>query len=461
MAKIAKEIFQKYDIRGIYNKNLNDQDAFHIARAFAKIIKDKGLKTVSVARDGRLSSPALRDAVVKGLSTSGIDVFDLGIGPSPMLYYSVYEQNYDAGIMITASHNPKEYNGLKILMGQNDFNGDGFLKLQKIIEDENYIEGNGKIECIDIKKEYVNRLIKDLSLKNNNLKIAWDCGNAVVGSVIDLLIKKIPGEHHILYKELDGNFPNHHPDPSKKDNLHDLRDFVIDNNFDAGIAFDGDGDRIGIIDEHGNMIFGDMLLALYAEEMAKNNDNVHVITEIKASQSAVEKIENAGGNVTIWKTGHSYIKDKMKETKALLAGELSGHMFFSDMFYGFDDAVYAAVRFLNIISGFDKKLYEWRGEFRKMYNTPELRVECSEKEDKEQIISHVLDYLKEDGKNFLDIDGARVNSDDGWWLLRASGTQDLLSMRVEAFTEEKLEELKKELLYYLEKSGFDITKIVF
>lgn len=470
MHKFHPSILRAYDIRGIYNQTLFDFDAFFIGKALASFLHKNGLKKISVACDGRISSPALKSQLIKALLESGLEVFDVGLGPTPMLYFSVYQLNSDAGIMVTGSHNPKDHNGFKIMLKERPFYGEDIQNLAKITADADFIEGKGSLKKLNITDDYVKRMLSDCVLAQSEsllldeideflptkkLKIAWDAGNGAAGEIMEKLSKRIAAEHILLFEEIDGNFPNHHPDPTVPKNLEDLRKAVLKNSCDFGIAFDGDGDRIGVVDDEGEIIWGDQLLIFYAQEILQKKPGATVIADVKASGVLFDEIAKAGGVPVIWKTGHSLIKAKMKETKALLAGEMSGHIFFADKYFGFDDALYAAIRLINILSKSLKPLSHLRKSLTQTFSTPEIRVDCPE-EEKFQIIENLKKNLEKLRLSFNAIDGVRVNVDEGWWLIRASNTQPVLVARCESNSQENLEKLKADLCQQLQFCGVKI-----
>jgi phosphomannomutase len=457
-------IIRAYDIRGIYNQTLDDRDAFCVGKSFASFLQKNGKKKISVACDGRISSPNLKAQLINGLVESGMEVFDVGVGPTPMLYFSVYHLGLDAGIMVTGSHNPKDHNGFKMMLKERPFFGDDIANLAKIAEKGDFVEAAGSLEGVDIETDYVERILADCVISESEsplvddldnftpkkeLKIAWDAGNGAAGEIMQQLSKRISAEHILLFEEIDGTFPNHHPDPTVPKNLKDLIEAVNDGGCDLGIAFDGDGDRIGVVDDEGEIIWGDQLMVLYAREILNERPGATIIADVKASNVLFDEVNKAGGKALMWKTGHSLIKSKMKETKAVLAGEMSGHIFFADRYYGFDDALYAAIRIINIVQKSPKKLSQLRKELPKTFSTPEIRIECAD-EKKFKIIENLKNNFRGLKKEFNDIDGLRVTSKEGWWLLRASNTQAALVARCEAKSSSDLEILKKDLRSNLE-----------
>jgi len=457
-------ILRAYDIRGVYNETLFDADAFFVGKSFASFLAKNNKKKIAIACDGRASSPALKEQLIKACVESGLDVFDAGLGPTPMLYFSVYHLNCDAGIMVTGSHNPKDHNGFKMMLRDRPFFGDDILGLAKLVEANDFFEGEGSLKNVDVKSDYVERLLFDCILAESKsglldeidafepkkkIKIAWDAGNGAAGEIMTELSKRIAAEHILLFADIDSNFPNHHPDPTVPANLQDLIKTVLSEGCDLGIAFDGDGDRIGIVDNEGEIIWGDQLMVFYSREILKEKAGSTIIADVKASNVLFEEIAKAGGVPVMGKTGHSLIKAKMKETGASLAGEMSGHIFFADKYFGFDDGLYAAMRIINIVAKSDVSLANLRKELPKTCSTPEIRVESSD-EKKFQIIEDLKAHLKKSGVTFNDIDGIRTNSENGWWLLRASNTQPVLVARCEAASAEKLAELKADLRQKLE-----------
>jgi phosphomannomutase len=473
-------ILRAYDIRGLYNKTLFDKDAFFVGKAFASFLHRNKKKKIAVACDGRTSSPALKAQLLQALSESGLEIFDIGLGPTPMLYFAVYHLDCDAGIMVTGSHNPKDHNGFKITLRDRPFYGDDILALDQIARRGDFVEvqlaqGPKNIKERDIKDDYIEKILSDCLIaksKSNlldeidefrlekKLKIAWDAGNGAAGEIITKLTKRIAASHILLFDNIDGTFPNHHPDPTVLENLQDLIKTVRDQNCDLGIAFDGDGDRIGIVDNEGEVIWGDQLMIFYAREILQYHPGATIIADVKASNTLFGEIKKAGGNPLMWKTGHSLIKAKMKETKAVLAGEMSGHIFFADKYFGFDDALYAAIRIINIIYKSAFSLSHLRKLLPRTFSTAEIRIACSES-SKFQIVEDLKVNLRKSGLNFDDIDGIRVTSEIGWWLIRASNTQSVLVARCEATSQENLKQLKENLRKNLEFCQVKIPQELF
>ena len=443
---------REYDIRGIIGETLGEADAYAIGRGFGTRVARLGGRAVAVGYDGRLSSPMLEEALVRGLNDSGIHAVRIGLGPTPMLYYAEAVLDVDGGIQITGSHNPANYNGFKMVLQKGPFFGKDIQDLGTLAANGDWVEGSAGSEHVDIMDRYAARLMQDFDGKA--FRIGWDAGNGAAGPVVDKLVKLLPGEHYTLYTDVDGNFPNHHPDPTEEKNLVDLRALVAEKNLDFGLAFDGDGDRIGAIDGEGRVIWGDQLLAILAEPVLADEPGATIIADVKASQALFDRIAELGGKPLMWKTGHSLVKSKMKETGSPLAGEMSGHIFFKHQYYGFDDALYAAVRLIRAASTLGRSVTELRSAMLNMVNTPELRFQVDESR-KFAVIEEVLARLKDAGATIDATDGARVTTPDGWWLLRASNTQDVLVARAEAKDEQALERLLAQVDEQLALSGLE------
>jgi len=443
---------REYDIRGIVGETLGPDDARAIGRSFATLLRRAGGTRVAVGWDGRDSSPLLADALVAGLTETGVDVVRVGLGPTPMLYYAEAVLEVDGGIQITGSHNPPRYNGFKLVFQHRAFFGADIEELGRLAAagDWETADMAGTVGDFDILDQYVGRL--SAGYQGGAFRVAWDAGNGAAGPAIEKLVKLLPGEHHLLFTDVDPRFPNHHPDPTDENNLAALKAAVRDHGLDFGIAFDGDGDRIGAVDGQGRVVWGDQLLAILAEPVLKALPGATIIADVKASQALYDRIAELGGTPLMWKTGHSLIKSKMKETGAPLAGEMSGHIFFAHDYYGFDDALYAAVRLLGAVRLSGKSLAELKSAMPAMVNTPELRFQVDESR-KFAVVEEVLDRLQADGADVDRTDGARVNTADGWWLLRASNTQDVLVARAEARSEDGLERLLAQIDTQLAHSG--------
>lgn len=580
----APVILREYDIRGTVGKNLHVADAAALGRAFGtKVLRAGGMK-IAVGYDGRTHSPELEAALVDGLKSTGAEVVRIGLGPTPMLYFSTYHLNADAGIMVTGSHNPPDQNGFKMLLakrlpGGGPVYGEAIQGLAKLAAAGDFVTGSGSISTVDISEAYIERLLKDfcpappltptsfptewgekellstardmISCRKNliegvrqicslshsindpdnsvfnllvgvesetdhfplgkerdnwnaeslnrldvemeeyisdikddvlqscneiirlynsegrwvgvrgdssrPLKVVWDNGNGAAGDIVQRLVKRLPGEHILLFPEIDGRFPNHHPDPTVAENLRDLQDAVAKHKADLGVAFDGDADRIGAVDGRGRILAGDQLLAIYAAEVLKTHKGATIIADVKASKTLFDSVAANGGVPLMWKTGHSLIKVKMAETNSPLAGEMSGHIFFADKFYGFDDAVYCAVRLISLVSASGKSLAAWRDTLPDTVNTPELRFEVDESR-KFGIVAEIKARLLAEGANVNDTDGVRVNTPDGWWLLRASNTQAVLVARAESSDAAGLGRLKSQLAAHLQACGVELPE---
>src|SRR5271166_3385565 len=446
---------REYDIRGTVGRTLFEDDAFAIGRCFGSIVARQGGKTVAVGYDGRLSSPQMETALVKGLSASGIEAVRIGRCPTPMLYYASTTLKTDGAVMVTGSHNPPDYNGFKMMLGRKPFFGAEIKALGESARRGDVVaETPGTDRHADVVGEYVARLLADWDGGDRTLKVVWDNGNGAAGEVLQKLVAGLPGEHIVLNAEIDGRFPAHHPDPTVPKNLEQLIERVRAEDADIGVAFDGDADRIGCVDDAGEILFGDQLMVLLGRDVLKSRPGATIIADVKASQVLFDEIARAGGTPLMWKTGHSLIKAKMAESGSPLAGEMSGHVFFADKWYGFDDALYAAVRLLGIVARMDGKLSEVHRALPHVVNTPELRFACDDQR-KFTVIEEVAGRLKKAGAKVADVDGVRVLTDDGWWLLRASNTQPVLVARAEAKEAAGLERLKAALVEQLQASGLE------
>ena len=461
----APGILREYDIRGIIGQSLSEQDAYLLGRSFASFLAKTLHREldihVCVGRDGRLSSPALHEALCHGLQESGVHVHCIGVGPSPMLYFAVRHLDADAGIMVTGSHNPPDYNGFKMTLNPAPVFGKSIQSIGRIAQEQDFITGQGSVIDIDVSEAYIARLLRDYT-NGHTLRIAWDAGNGAAGEIMRRLSEKIPGDHFLLYDEIDGRFPNHHPDPTVDRNLEDLRDLVLREGCDLGVAFDGDGDRIGVVDEHGAVIRCDTLLALYAREVLAAHPGATIIGDVKCSQVLYDEIKRLGGQPVMWKTGHSLIKDKMQEMHALLAGELSGHIFFADHYYGYDDALYCAIRLFNALSEAQGGLSSLTADLPKLYNTPEIRIEVDEARKFDlvrQIVERVENMAQQDGTTISTLDGLRVNTAEGWWLLRASNTQNALVVRIESTSQKGLAALHALVSGHMKKIGYTLSAL--
>jgi phosphomannomutase len=444
---------REYDIRGIVGKTLHPADAFAIGRVFGSVVAGNGGSTVAVGYDGRLSSPDLEPELVRGLMASGIEVLRIGRGPTPMLYFAATTLGTDGGVMVTGSHNPPDYNGFKMMLGKKPFFGQQIQDIGARARAGDVVAaGEGSERAVDVSADYLRRLLSDWDGGDRQLKVVWDNGNGAAGEILRRLVTTLPGEHRVLNGDIDGTFPAHHPDPTVPKNLEQLIAEVRAQGADLGIAFDGDADRIGAVDDQGNILAGDQLLVILARDVLRDHPGATIIADVKASQILFDEVARAGGKPLMWRTGHSLIKAKMAELGAPLAGEMSGHIFFADKWYGFDDALYAAIRLLGIVARMDGKLSAVRNALPHVVNTPELRFDCDDVR-KFAVIEQVAERLRQANADVSDIDGVRVTTQDGWWLLRASNTQAVLVARAEAKTEAGLERLKQELVTQLEASG--------
>jgi phosphomannomutase/phosphoglucomutase len=438
---ISEDIFRAYDIRGIVETALTPEAVRQIGQAFATAALAQNQHTVVIAHDGRLSSPMLAQALSAGLRAGGCDVVDIGMVPTPVLYYATHQLETGTGIMITGSHNPPQYNGLKMLIAGNTLYGDSISALYQLIVDDRLASGAGGYREVDVMADYIERIVSDIKL-DRPLRIAIDCGNGVAGVLATELFTRLGCEVTELFCEVDGTFPNHHPDPTKPENLEDLRKSVAENQLDLGLAFDGDGDRVGVIDDKQKVIWADRQMMLYAEDVLKRKPGALIIFDIKSSTNLARVIQQLGGEPLMWKTGHSFIKAKMKETGAELAGEMSGHIFFKERWYGFDDGLYSAARMLEILSQREASSSAVFAALPDSCNTPELQIQFEEGEHYKfmESFKRNSDFA---GADISTIDGMRVNYAEGWGLVRPSNTTPCLVLRFEANTEAKLEEIQE------------------
>ena len=437
-------ILREYDIRGIVGTTLSAADARAIGRAYALALAEEHGRRLAVGYDGRLTSPELEGALVDGVTSEGMDVVRIGLGPTPMLYYAAATLGVDGGIMVTGSHNPPDHNGFKFVFQGRSFYGAAIQRLGETARRLGVPSGDrGRVEERMIRGDYVARLARDYH-DGRPLMVAWDAGNGATGEVVQELTAQLPGRHILLNETIDGTFPAHHPDPTIPENLVQLQETVARERCDLGIAFDGDGDRIGVVDSRGRILWGDQLMVVLARDVLRRHPGAPIIADVKASQVLFDEIARLGGRPVMAATGHSLIKAKLAELDAPLAGEMSGHIFFGDGYYGFDDAVYVAVRLLDILSRSRDSLVEIRDRLPAVVNTPELRFACAE-ERKFEVVREVRGRLHEAGAEITDIDGVRVRTQDGWWLLRASNTQAVLVARAESSTEAGHARLKREL----------------
>ena len=449
MSQINPQIFREYDIRGVVGKDLTEGIIENIGKAYGTHLRKEGKKRVSLGRDCRLSSPAFAKAMTHGINSTGVDVVDIGMVTTPMIYFSLFNLDVGGGVMITASHNPSEYNGVKLCVGKEALFGEEIQKIRRIADAGDFASGKGGVEIASIMDDYVKLLRENVKIKPG-IRVAIDCGNAMTGIVAPEILKEFGCEVTEFYVTPDGRFPNHHPDPMVEENLKDLINAVQKEKLDLGIGFDGDGDRIGVVDENGNIIWGDMLLTIFARDVLKTIPGAKIIGEVKCSTRLFKDIERLGGIPIMWKAGHSLIKHKMKVDGAVLGGEMSGHIFFGDKFFGYDDAVYAALRLLEIISNTGKSVSELLDGIPTAFTTPEIRVECAD-EIKFQLIEKVKEEFNKEYK-VIDVDGVRIEFPDGWGLIRASNTQPALVLRFEAVTKERLQEIRSLIERKLEQA---------
>ncbi|MDQ2898521.1 MAG: phosphomannomutase/phosphoglucomutase [Acidobacteriota bacterium] len=424
------------------NSELRDDGITELGKAIGTLLQRRSSRKIMLARDCRLSSDRLRNALITGLKSTGCDVMDVGVVPTPLLYYSVFNFKAGGGIMITGSHNPAEYNGFKIVSGSSTIHGEEIRLLREMIDRRDFLEGRGSETIVDVIAPYVEEVSSQFAF-DRRIKVVVDAGNGTGGPAFQRILENLNVDATPLFFDMDGRFPNHHPDPTVPANLDHLVAMVKEKGADLGIAFDGDADRIGAVDENGMVIYGDQLMIVYSREILSRKPGATVIGEVKCSQQLYDDIHDRGGNGIMWKTGHSLIKAKMKETGAELAGEMSGHMFFADRYFGFDDALYAACRLMEIVSKSGKPLSAQLADLAKTVTTPEIRVDCPD-DRKFQVVARVTDHFKRI-YDVLDVDGARINFQRGWGLVRASNTQPVLVLRFEAETRELLNGYRKEV----------------
>ena len=439
---LKQSIFREYDIRGVAEKELLDEDVEALGRGLATYLIRHSGRTVSLGRDCRVSSSRLHAALRRGLLAAGCSVLDVGVVPTPVLYYSAVHFLADGAIMITGSHNPPEYNGFKTVCGTGTLYGEAIQDVYKLIVNNDFEMGEGTVRELDAVTPYVDEVAQQFKFERK-VKVVFDAGNGTAGPVLHRLVKKLNVDAEELLFDMDGTFPNHHPDPTVLENLKTLQKTVVETKADLGIAFDGDSDRIGAVDEQGQVVYGDMLLLIFGREILARKPGSTFIGEVKCSQIMYDRLKQLGGNPIMYKTGHSLIKAKMKEEHAELAGEMSGHMFFADRYYGYDDAIYAACRLLEIVSQSGKPLSNQLLGIPKLVSTPELRLDCPD-ELKFKVIAKVADSVRK-RHQVIDVDGVRVPFREGWGLVRASNTQPVLVMRFEASSAELLQQYQKEI----------------
>lgn len=448
-------IIREYDIRGIVGETLSVEDAFVIGRAFATeaALQCGRQPTIVVGRDGRLSSPEMTEALQQGLMRSGAMLCDIGIGPTPMTYFAAQHLQTDAAIMVTGSHNPPSHNGFKLMLQGKPFYGAAIRALAKRIGQCEFVDQQGSHETSDICADYVAALLQGYQPSKRSIHSVWDAGNGAAGEILQQLARQKTLHHHCLMNEqIDGTFPHHHPDPSLPENLIQLQQMVQQKNADVGLAFDGDADRLGVVDDKARIVSSDHLLLLFAQDVLKQQPGATIIADVKTSQMVFDGIAEAGGTPLMWMTGHSHIKHKMKEVGAAFAGEASGHIFFADRYYGFDDGIYAAIRLVNLLSQSEEPLSAMIDRLPVAYSTPEIRIDVEETR-KFAVIDEIRTRLDAQGIDYLAIDGVRVMNSQGWWLIRASNTQAAIIARAEAASEQQLQPLIKNLAYQLQASG--------
>ena len=437
---INPEVFREYDVRGIVDKDLDFDFVYNLGRSIGTYSIPLGVKTMALGMDCRLSSPDYHEAIRRGINSTGIDIIDVGLCATPLLYFAIRHYNADGGVMITGSHNPPDYNGFKICVGPDTIYGRDIQKLREIMERGKYISGNGVLRIADVSRYYEDYLFGNVKIKEG-LNIVVDGGNGVAGLFALPLFKRLGCNVTDIYCNPDGRFPNHFPDPTILENLSELISLVKEKKADIGIAYDGDADRIGVVTDQGDVLFGDELLLLFSRFILKASPGATIIGEVKCSQKLYDDIERHGGRPIMWKAGHSLIKSKMKEEEAPLAGEMSGHLFFADRYFGYDDAIYASLRLLEIISTTGKRISEILSDVPQTFSTPEIRVDCPD-DVKFSVVGEVKEYFRKDHK-IIDVDGVRIPFGDGWGLVRSSNTQPVLVLRFEASTEERLQAIRK------------------
>jgi len=439
---LRREIFREYDIRGIAGKDLTDETVEMLGLGIGTMMRRQGKEKIAIGRDCRPSSDQFRDALLNGLMATGLSVIDIGVVPTPLLYYSIYRLETEGGVMITGSHNPPEYNGFKICIDHDSVYGAQIQEIGELIEAGDFVREKGAVSSADVLPDYRKLLLERIQVPRR-IRVGMDCGNGTACLVAPDIIAALGCEVTPLFCDMDGSFPNHHPDPTVVENLSDLQSAVRSDGLDLGIAFDGDADRIGAISDTGEVIYGDMLLALYAREILKRKPGATFISEVKCSMNLFNDIKKHGGRAIMWKTGHSLIKAKMKEEQADLAGEMSGHMFFADRYFGYDDAVYAACRLLELLAHSSDSLSQMLSDMPPTFVTPEIRVQCDD-DKKFNVVEKVKSQFRQDYE-VIEVDGARVLFAHGWGLVRASNTQDVLVMRFEADSRQSLDDIRSQV----------------
>ena len=452
--KVNSEIFRAYDIRGIVDEALTEDGIFQIGKAIGSRVLAEGRSSILTARDGRISGPRLLDQFQKGVMSSGCNVVDIGEVPTPLLYFATFKTNISDGVMLTGSHNPKNYNGLKIVINKKSMTSENINKIKLMIEEENFMDGAGQLTSLDVKEDYLKELKEKINI-NSKLKVCLDCGNGVGGVIAPQAFKLLGLNVIELYSEVNGNFPNHHPDPSNPKNLIDLQKKVLETNSDLGIALDGDGDRVGLVDSMGNIIFPDIYMMLLAEDLLRKKSKGSIVYDVKCSTNLEKVIKNFNGTPIMSRTGHSYIKSKIIETNALLGGEMSGHIFFNDDWYGFDDAIYSALRIIEVLLKSKLTSHEVFNSYPKHFSTPEINLKVPE-ENKFKVIDELKTLINSSLYSLIDIDGIRLENENSWGLVRASNTSPNLVLRFEGKTENDLLEIKNYFKEILSKIEIDL-----
>jgi len=437
-------IFREYDVRGVAERDFDAGFAERLGRAYGTLAVERGARVVSVGRDCRLTSDRYAAALAEGLRRTGLRVLDLGVCPTPLLYFSIFHWALDGGIQVTGSHNPCDYNGFKVCLGTRALHGDEIQELRRRVEADTFRTAAGVIEPRAVIPEYVDHVATTVGRLGRPVRVVVDAGNGTAGPIAPALYRRLGAEVHELFTEMDGRFPNHHPDPTVEENLEDLIAAVRHSGAELGIAFDGDADRLGVVDGRGRIIWGDELLVLYARDLLARNPGATIVSEVKCSQRLYDDVEAKGGTAIMWKAGHSLLKAKMQETGALLGGEMSGHMFFKERWFGFDDGIYAGARLLEVLGRTGRTVAQLLGDLPGAHTTPEIRVDCPD-EVKFRVAERVRERLRASGHDCIDVDGVRVRFPHGWGLLRASNTQPVLVLRFEADTPERLAQYRSAL----------------
>ena len=451
MATVNPYIFREYDIRGVVDKDLTDDVVELLGKGLGSYFRKHGANKISVGGDVRLSTEHLKEVLCKGITSAGVNIIDLGAIPTGAQYFSLHKLAVQGGIMITGSHNPPEFNGFKISLGTAPVYGEEIQNIRKIIEAEQFTSGTGNIEKYDIIPDYIKDYTGRIKLERP-VKVVVDCGNGAASLVAGKIMKELGADATMLFCEPDGRFPNHHPDPTVVENIQDLIKKVKETGAELGIGYDGDADRIGVVDENGEIIWGDRLVLIFARDVLQRHPGAPIVFDVKCSQALPETIKAAGGEPIMWKTGHSLLKKKIKETNAPAGGEMSGHLFFNENFYGYDDAIYVSARLLELVSKSNKRMSDYLKDVPQYFSTPEIRAECPSDKEKFQLVEKAIDYFKKH-YDVIDVDGVRIQFGDGWGLVRASNTQPVIVLRFEARTPERLEEIRNLVVGKLKEFG--------